>query len=282
MELTPLCDIPLFYYETNILGFTPHDLGILDCFNQLSIIIFIEINNRYFYKFNFRSIIFFVRILIFCCFFLIYLLAIKNTPKYINDFILIAFSSSLRVGLNSLGRMPYRLLCFKYSPFGYGATIFAIFDCVCNFGNIVAELIDNFCAFIFNVTHYNFINFEKLVFTVSILNLLPLIYIWIPENKFFSVKKEKNSVQELSTIENEGNNIKNNNIINEEENIDESIENNEKDNKKDNEKDNEKEKITKNVLEKYVLNGDEDMSIYYNYDDLSLAIHNCYSYLITN
>ena len=63
LELTPLCDIPLFYYETNILGFTPHDLGILDCFNQLSIIIFIEINNRYFYKFNFRSIIFFVRIL---------------------------------------------------------------------------------------------------------------------------------------------------------------------------------------------------------------------------
>ena len=273
LELTPLCDIPLFHYETNILGFTPQDLGLLDCLSQIFIIIFIEINNRYCYKFNFRTIIFVVRILIFFCFFLIYLLITKNTQKYINDFILIAFSSALRAGLNSLGKMPYRLLCFKYSPFGYGATIFAISDCVCNLGNLLAELIDYFCAFIYNVTYNNFINFEILVFTESILNLLPLIYIWIPESKFFSVKKEETSAQELSPIENKNNDDKNNNI-DEEENKDRNID--------INEIDNEKEKITKNVLEKYVYNGDEDMCIYYNYDDISIGIYNSFSYLITN
>ena len=71
LELPPTCDIPLFNYETNILKLTPSDLGLIDCFSQISIIIFIEINNQYCYKFNFRTIIFFVRILIFWSFFLI-------------------------------------------------------------------------------------------------------------------------------------------------------------------------------------------------------------------
>ena len=269
LELTPTC-ANLFHYETKILGFSPFYIGLLDCFCQLSIILFIILNNRYFSKSNLRAIIFFVRILIFLSFYLVYLLVTKNTQKYIDDFILIAFSSALRAGLISLGKMPYRILCFKYSPFGYGAIIFAISDAVCTLGNMGAVFIDIACSSIFNVTKYNFINFDKLVLSESILNLLPLIYIWIPESQFFSVEKEKSSAQELSPIENE-NNENNNNIINVEENKDENMDSNEFEK--------EKEKIARHVADTLVYNEDGDMSMYYNYDDLTIVNYNSYRYI---
>ena len=256
LELTPTCDLPLFNYETNKLGLTPGDLGLIDCFSQVFIIIFIKMNEKYFSNFNFRTIIFFIRILIFWSFLLIYLLITKSTQAYLNDFVLITFSSALRAGLISLGKRTYVLLCIKYTPFGYEATIFAIFDCICNLGNLVAEMIDYFCSLYFIVTDNNFINFEQLIFAESIINLLPLIYIWIPKSEFFSDERKKPSFQELSNIENENNNSNN---INSNKGKDESI--------NIREKENEKEKIAKNIREQYALHEDEDMNIIDNINE---------------
>jgi Na+/melibiose symporter-like transporter len=79
LESSPTCASPLFYYETNILGLNPKDLGLIDFTSQIAIIIFIKIYDKFFYQFNFKSITFFVRILIFGSFSLIYLLITKST-----------------------------------------------------------------------------------------------------------------------------------------------------------------------------------------------------------
>ena len=224
LESSPSCTSPLFYYETNILGLKPKDLGLIDFTSQIAIIIFIKIYNFYFYKINFKLITFFVRILIFGSFSLIYLLITKSTQEYINDFVLLTISSSLRAGLHSLAQLPYIPLCIKYSPLGLEATTFAFSVCCCNLGNIFSELIDYLLGLYFNVTIYDFINIGKLVFVENILNLIPLIYIWIVPLKFFSAKKGNSSDEELSSLEKEkdsNNNIDNkeeNNIINENEN----------------------------------------------------------------
>ena len=226
LESSPSCTTPLFYYEINILYLTPKDLGLIDFTSQIVIIIFIKIYDKYFYKFNFKSITFFVRILIFGSFSLTYLLITKSTQEYINDFVLLAFSSSLRAGLHSLAQLPYNLLCIKFSPLGLEATTFAFSVCFCNLGNIFADYIDYLMTAYFNVTHYNFINLGKLVFVENILNLIPLIYVWIIPKKFFSAQKTNTSAKELTYIEKEKKQNKENNK-NEEDNNDNIEENNE-------------------------------------------------------
>lgn len=264
LESSPSCSSPLFYYEINILGLTPYDLGLIDFLSQIAIIIFIKIYKKYFSKINFKTITFFVRILIFGSFSLIYLLITKSTQKYINDFLLLAFSSSLRAGLHSLAQLPYRILCVKYSHFGLEATTFAFCDCICNLGNIAADYIDYFCVFYFNVTHYDFINIGKLVFTENIINLIPLIYIWATPRKFFSTKNGNNSEQELSPLQKNNNNIDEKNNIFVEENNDNSIDN---------------KNIIDNIMERFVSNDDENINSYNNYNDLSLGNYQSYRHL---
>ena len=274
LESSPSCSSPLFYYEINILGLTAYDLGLIDFLSQIAIIIFIKIYKKYFSKINFKTITFFVRILIFGSFSLIYLLITKSTQKYVNDFILLAFSSSLRVGLHSLAQLPYRVLCIKYSRFGLEASTFAFCDCICNLGNIAAEYIDYFCAFYFNVTHYDFINIGKLVFTENILNLIPLIYIWATPKKFFSTENGNTSEQELSPLQdnNNNNNINNNDNNNGHENNNVIMEEND-DNSINNEN------IIDNIIETFVSNEDENITNNYNYNDLSLGNYQSYRHL---
>ena len=247
-------------------------MGLIDFLSQIAIIIFIKIYKKYFSKINFKTITFFVRILIFGSFSLIYLLITKSTQEYINDFILLAFSSSLRAGLHSLAQLPYRILCVKYSRFGLEATTFAFCDCICNLGNITAEYIDYFCAFYFNVTHYDFINIGKLVFTENILNLIPLIYIWATPRQFFSTKNGNTSEQELSPIQENNNNNNTNNNNNGHENNNIIVEEN-NDNNIDNEN------VIENIMERFVSNEDESINICNAYNDLSLGNYQSYRYL---
>ena len=213
LESSPSCVSPLFYYETNILGLNPNQLGLIDFISQIAIILVINIHNKIFYKYNFKSITFFVRILIFGSFSLIYLLIMKTTQEYISDFILIAFATSINAGLHSLGQLPYSLLSMKFAPYGLEATAYSFCVCSCYLGNIFADYIDYLLALYFKVTHYDFINLGKLVFVENILNLIPLLYIWIIPNKFFIGRKRVASATELNTLENkDDNNNSNKNI----------------------------------------------------------------------
>ena len=213
LESTPSCVSPLFYYETNVLGLNPNSLGLIDCTSQIAIIIFILIYKKFLYNYNFKSIIFFVRILKFGSFSLINLLILKSTQKYINDFILITFSSSLYAGLHNLGQLPYTFLCIQFSSIGLEATTDAFSISCLYLGNMFADYIDYFLSLYYNVTHYNFIYLGQLVFIENIINLIPLIFIWAIPEDFLPTKKVNSSI-ELSSIEhkkNENNKNKENN-----------------------------------------------------------------------
>ncbi len=201
LESSPSCISPLFYFETNILGLNPKQLGLIDFASQIAIIIVINVYGKFFYKYNFKLITFFVRILIFGMFSLIYMLIMKSTQEYINDFILLAFTTSLNAGLHSLGQLPYSLLCMKYAPFGLEATTYSFCVFSCYLGNIFADYLDYLLALYFKVTHYDFVNLGKLVFIENILNLIPLLYIWIIPKNFFSTKKRATSATELRSLE---------------------------------------------------------------------------------
>ena len=82
LESSPTCVSPLFYYETNILGLNPKNLSLIDFYSQIAIIVVIIIYKNFCWKLNFKSITCFVRISIFGIFYLIYLLIIKITQKY--------------------------------------------------------------------------------------------------------------------------------------------------------------------------------------------------------
>ena len=174
LESSPFCVSPLFYYETNILGLNPQDLGNIDFLSQISII-----------------------------FSLIYMLIMRTTQKYISDLYLVTITITLQEGFHSLGKLPYYLLAIQFSPLNLEATTYSLCVFSSYLGNIFADYIDYFLAIYYNITHYNFNNLGILVLIENILNLIPLVYTLVIPNKFFAKKKEKPleySERELITI----------------------------------------------------------------------------------
>ena len=212
LESSPFCMSPLFYYETNFLNLNPQDLGNIDFLTQISIIVVIYIYKNLCFKFNFKAITFFVRICQFTLFFLIYMLIMRNTQKYISDLYLVTITITLREGFTSLGRLPYSLLAIQFSPLNLEATTYSLCVFSCYLGNIFADYIDYFLAVYFQITHYNFVNLGILVLVENIINLIPLFYTLAIPNKFFFKNKEnlpETSSRELITLEDKKPNKKN-------------------------------------------------------------------------
>ena len=191
LESSPSSVSPLFYYETNILGLNPKDLGLIDFFSQISIILVIIIYKNVVHKFNFKLITFLVKISMFFIYSLIYLLIMRITQKYISDLYLVTFATSLNAGLHSLGQLPYSLLAIQFSPKNLEATTYSLCIFSCYLGNIFSDYIDYGLAIYFNVTHYNFENLGILIFIENILNLIQLLYILAIPTKYFSENKNK-------------------------------------------------------------------------------------------
>ena len=212
LESSPFCMSPLFYYETNFLNLNPQDLGNIDFLTQISIIVVIYIYKNLCFKYNFKAITFFVRICQFTLFFLIYMLIMRNTQKYISDLYLVTITITLREGFTSLGRLPYSLLAIQFSPLNLEATTYSLCVFSCYLGNIFADYIDYFLAVYFQITHYNFVNLGILVLVENIINLIPLFYTLAIPNKFFFKNKEnlpETSSRELITLEDKKPNKKN-------------------------------------------------------------------------
>ena len=212
LESSPFCMSPLFYYETNFLNLNPQDLGNIDFLTQISIIVVIYIYKNLCFKYNFKAITFFVRICQFTLFFLIYMLIMRNTQKYISDLYLVTITIILREGFTSLGRLPYSLLAIQFSPLNLEATTYSLCVFSCYLGNIFADYIDYFLAVYFQITHYNFVNLGILVLVENIINLIPLFYTLAIPNKFFFKNKEnlpETSSRELITLEDKKPNKKN-------------------------------------------------------------------------
>ena len=202
LESSPLCISPLFYYETNFLGFNPKNLSYIDFLSQISIIVIIYIYQNFFIKFNFKTITFYSRIFIFSLFSLIYLLIIGASQKYINDLYLVTFVMAIREVFISLGKLPYNLLVMKYSPLNLEATTTSLSIFSSYLGNIFGDYIDYIIAINFKISHYNFNNLSTLVLIEGIFNLIPLIFTFAIPTKFFSKSKEnETSEQELINIE---------------------------------------------------------------------------------
>ena len=206
LESSPFCASPLFYYETNILNLNPKDLGYIDFLSQISIIIVIYINKNLCmkYNFSFKAITFFVRMCQFALFSLIYMLIMRSTQKYIDDYYLVTITITLHEGFNSLGKLPYSLLAILFSPLNLEATTYSLCVFSSYLGNIFADYIDYFLATYFQISHYNFTNFGILVLVENILNLIPLFYTLAIPNRFFYKNKDnlpETSEKELLTLE---------------------------------------------------------------------------------
>ena len=204
LESTPFCESPLFYYETNILGLNPKHLSYIDFFSQISIIIVIYIYKNLCFKFNFKTITCYSRIFLFSLFFLIYMLIMRITQKYINDLYLVTIALTLQEGFHSLGKLPYSLLAIQFSPSNLEATTYSLCVFSSYLGNIFADYIDYFLAIYFNISHYNFDNLGILVLIESMMNLIPLFYTLAIPSKFFDKNKENNketSEQELIDLD---------------------------------------------------------------------------------
>ena len=204
LESSPFCVSPLFYYETNVLNLNPKDLSYIDFLSQITIIIVIYIYKHLCFKYNFKAITFFVRICQFALFSLIYMLIMRNTQQYIDDFYLVTITITLHDGFVSLGKLPYSLLAIQFSPLNLEATTYSLCVFSCYLGNIFADYIDYFLAVYFQISRYNFINFGILVIVENIINLIPLFYTLAIPNKFFYKNKEdlpEASEKELITLE---------------------------------------------------------------------------------
>jgi hypothetical protein len=204
LESSPFCVSPLFYYETNFLGLNPKDLGYIDFLSQISIIVVIYIYKNLCFKFNFKTITCYSRIFLFSLFFLIYMLIMRITQKYINDLYLVTIALTLQEGFHSLGKLPYSLLAIQFSPSNLEATTYSLCVFSSYLGNIFADYIDYFLAIYFNISHYNFDNLGILVLIESMMNLIPLFYTLAIPSKFFDKNKENNketSEQELIDLD---------------------------------------------------------------------------------
>ena len=167
-------------------------------------IIIIYIYKNLCFKYNFKAITFFVRIGQFALFSLIYMLIMRNTQKYIDDYYLVTITITLHEGFNSLGRLPYSLLAILFSPINLEATTYSLCVFSSYLGNIFSDYIDYFLATYFSISHYNFTNLGILVLVENILNLIPLFYTLAIPNKFFYKNKDnlpEAPEKELLTLE---------------------------------------------------------------------------------
>ena len=178
MTTTPSYYESSFYYLTDVKGFTKIDFGTLTI--VLMILFFINsiINKRFLNLFKPQKVIIYMTIISFLLSSLYNLWIIFDLKSKI-----IVFGGiSLYIGFKALGVKPIFNLGFLVCPKGYEGSIMGLFYSVRDLGDVLASLFGSGLAYALDIQGKKYATFNKMIFIINILSLLPILFINIVNN----------------------------------------------------------------------------------------------------
>ena len=177
-----------FYYLTDAKGFSKIDFGNLTIALMVLFSINSIINKRFLNYFKPKTVIIFTTIMAFL-FSSIYNLWIIYDLK---SKIIVFSGISLYIGFKALSSKPVFNLAFLLCPKGYEGSIMGLFYSIRDLGDVLASLFGSYMAYIFDIQRKNYTTYNKMIFIINLLSLLPIFCINIINDKsIISIQENK-------------------------------------------------------------------------------------------
>ena len=191
----PSYDDPLFYFLTNELKFNGNILGQMSFAAALTAIIAVMMYKEFFKHVSFRKVLVVGSILYTIFSFTAYALVTRMNVKIgVSDYLLCLFSSSTTNLLAELVMMPILSLACLLCPKNLEATVYSVFMSSINFGAIISYLEASYLTNYLGITSSNFENLPKLITIANITGLMPLVFLYFVDEKYFSPKNDCNDL----------------------------------------------------------------------------------------
>ncbi len=198
----PSYDDPLFYFLTNELKFNGNILGQMSFAAALTAIIAVMMYKEFFKHVSFRKVLVVGSILYTIFSFTAYVLVTRMNVKLgVSDYLLCLFSSSTTNLLAELVMMPILSLACLLCPKNLEATVYSVFMSSINFGAIISYLEASYLTNYLGITSSNFENLPNLITIANITGLMPLVFLYFVDEKYFSPKNDCNDLYVSSVKE---------------------------------------------------------------------------------
>ena len=188
MTVTPSYYESSFYFLTDVKGFTKIDFGNLTII--LMVIFFINsiINKRFLNLFKPQKVIIYTTIIAFL------FSSVYNIWIFFNlkSKLIIFAAISLYIGFKALSVKPIFNLGFLVCPKGYEGSVMGLFYSIRDLGDTLASLFGSALAYLLDIQGKNYLTFNKMIYIINFISLLPIIFINIINDKsIVSIQENK-------------------------------------------------------------------------------------------
>ena len=188
MTVTPSYYESSFYYLTDIKGFTKIDFGNMTIIIMLIFFINSIINKRFLNSFNPQKVIIYTTIIAFL------FSSVYNIWIYFNlkSKIILYCGISLYIGFKALSVKPIFNLGFLVCPKGYEGSVMGLFYSIRDLGDTLASLFGSSLAYLLDIQGKKYTTFNKMIYIINCISLLPIIFINIIKDKsIVSIQENK-------------------------------------------------------------------------------------------
>ena len=179
LSTTPSYYESSFYYLSDAKNFSKIDFGNFSMALMIIFSINSFINKRIVNSFKPKTVIIFTTIMAFL-FGSIYNLWIIYD---LNSKIIVFTGISLYIGFKALSAKPIFNLAFLACPKGYEGSITGLFYSLRDLGDILASLFGSYMAYIFDIQGKNYTTYNKMIFIINLISLLPIFFISLINDK---------------------------------------------------------------------------------------------------
>ncbi|EGR33174.1 hypothetical protein IMG5_060130 [Ichthyophthirius multifiliis] len=198
--MSPSTGSAWFYFQTNVLGFTPEFLGqlklILAIGLCLSFVIYYTLLKHVQFK---KQFIITCLISVFLGFLSLILITRKNLEYGIPDKVFSICDNFISMIIAELNLLPILVLACRMCPKNIEATMYAMLTSTINLGSFVSGLLGSLLIYLLGITDTVFDNFWLLVVITSSIQALPLLLIKLidsEQNNQYQQEKKKNDDDE--------------------------------------------------------------------------------------
>jgi Na+/melibiose symporter-like transporter len=169
--------------------------------SSLTAIIAVYLYKQYFKHVSFKKVLVVGSILYTIFSFSAYALVTRiNLTFKISDYIVSLFSSSTTNLLAELVMMPILSLACILCPKNLEATVYSVFMSAINLGAIFSYLEASFLTNYLDITSTKFKNLPKLIAIANITGLMPLVFLFFVNEKYWEPEEDKNKSDDKLTL----------------------------------------------------------------------------------
>ena len=186
MTITPSYYESSFYYLTDMKGFTKIDFGNMTIIIMLIFFINSIINKRFLNSFIPQKVIIYTTIIAYL------FSSVYNIWIYFNlkSKIILFCGISLYIGFKALSVKPIFNLGFLVCPKGYEGSVMGLFYSIRDLGDTLASLFGSSLAYLLDIQGKKYATFNKMIFIINLISLLPIIFINIINDKNLALIQE--------------------------------------------------------------------------------------------